>query len=165
MGSAVASGACTGAPCPLSNRHCRSKWGWCGSSSAYCNSDSIWTSACASPAPTSTTSGFLSATPTTSTTSIVQVDTTSMQVDTTSTTTVSNSNGGTWTTWDEAGVTCHTTNEYEVETICATGHDMMHACDDAWVANESPCQDDFNCQQTQIFQSSSALLNFCTRTD
>lgn len=91
-----------------------------------------------------------------------------MQVDTTSTTTVSNSNGGTWTTWDGAGVTCHTTDEYEVETLCASGHDMLHACwyiDDAWVANENPCQDDFTCQQAQIFQSSSALPNFCARSD
>lgn len=91
-----------------------------------------------------------------------------MQVDTTSTTTVSNSNGGTWTTWDGAGVTCHTTDEYEVETLCASGHDMLHACwyiDDAWVANENPCQDDFTCQQAQIFQSNSALPNFCARAD
>jgi len=65
-------------------------------------------------------------------------------------------------------VTCHTTDDYEVATLCAANHDMSHACwyiDDAWVANESPCQDDFSCQQAQVFQTNSALSNFCARSD
>mmetsp|Transcript_151741 Transcript_151741/g.279749 ORF Transcript_151741/g.279749 Transcript_151741/m.279749 type:complete len:266 (-) Transcript_151741:241-1038(-) len=157
----VASGACTGAPCQLSDDHCRSHWGWCGSSSAYCNSKSTWTSACGSQAPTTTAAGFLSATTTTTTTITVNVDAPS-------TTTVSRGGEGTWTSWNGDGVTCHTTDDYEVATLCADNHDMIHACwyiDDAWVANESPCQDDFTCEQAQVFQTNSVLSNFCARTD
>jgi len=33
--------SCQGAPC-LDPSMCRSKWGWCGSSSAYCNMESTW---------------------------------------------------------------------------------------------------------------------------
>merc|ERR1712228_849798 len=41
--------SCTGEPC-VDVTHCRSKWGSCGSSSAYCNAESVWTSAgCSSP--------------------------------------------------------------------------------------------------------------------
>merc|ERR1711920_1188011 len=35
-------GSCSGQPCPSAS-HCRSKWGHCGSTSNYCNSESIWT--------------------------------------------------------------------------------------------------------------------------
>merc|ERR1712048_178723 len=35
--------SCTGEPC-VDASHCRSKWGYCGASSAHCNSESTWTS-------------------------------------------------------------------------------------------------------------------------
>merc|ERR1712146_387193 len=42
-------GSCTGEPC-VDPTHCRSKWGSCGSSSAYCNAESTWTpTGCSSP--------------------------------------------------------------------------------------------------------------------
>uniref|UniRef100_A0A0G4ICR4 Chitin-binding type-1 domain-containing protein n=1 Tax=Chromera velia CCMP2878 TaxID=1169474 RepID=A0A0G4ICR4_9ALVE len=56
------SGQC-GTPCPNTSL-CRSKWGFCGSSPAYCNAESLWTPACLSdgtptttptPPPTTTT--------------------------------------------------------------------------------------------------------------
>merc|ERR1711879_604012 len=41
--------SCTGEPC-VDPTHCRSKWGPCGSSSAYCNAESTWTpTGCSSP--------------------------------------------------------------------------------------------------------------------
>merc|ERR1712194_392784 len=36
---------CSGQPCG-SLLHCRSKWGHCGASSDYCNSESTWTAQC-----------------------------------------------------------------------------------------------------------------------
>merc|ERR1711862_956109 len=41
-----ASGSCTGEPC-LDFTHCRSKWGWCGATSAHCNAQSTWSASCA----------------------------------------------------------------------------------------------------------------------
>merc|ERR1712146_786562 len=42
-------GSCTGEPC-VDPTHCRSKWGSCGASSAYCNAESTWTpTGCTSP--------------------------------------------------------------------------------------------------------------------
>jgi hypothetical protein len=41
-----AHGKCMGEPCPNA-AHCRSKWGWCGSTGAYCNDQSAWTPDCA----------------------------------------------------------------------------------------------------------------------
>jgi len=35
---------CSGEPC-RNEQHCRSKWGFCGTGSAYCNEDSTWSSA------------------------------------------------------------------------------------------------------------------------
>jgi len=70
--------------------------------------------------------------------------------------------------WSGAGVTSHTTDDYEAATLCAANHDMGHACwymDEAWVANESPCQDDFTCQQAKTFQTNSVLSKFCARAD
>ena len=44
---------CSGQPCS-STAHCRSKWGFCGATSDYCNSQSTWSSAaCSGPSPTS----------------------------------------------------------------------------------------------------------------
>jgi hypothetical protein len=34
-------GACTAKPC-ASSLHCRSKWGFCGVTTAHCNSESLW---------------------------------------------------------------------------------------------------------------------------
>jgi len=155
----IARSSCTGSPCTDST-HCRSKWGWCGSSSAYCNADSTWSVACNGQSSTSTASAFLSPTTTTTTTSALQLVTTS--------TTMSSDSEGTWTAWSGSGVTFHSTDDYEVATLCAANHDMGHACwylDDAWVANENPCQDDFTCNQAQAFQANSVLANFCRRTD
>merc|ERR1712048_896010 len=39
---APSSKGCSGDPC-LDTSHCRSKWGSCGASTAYCNDESIWT--------------------------------------------------------------------------------------------------------------------------
>merc|ERR1712187_615671 len=56
---------CSGDPC-LDTSHCRSKWGSCGASAAYCNDETIWTAdGCTdfesilepTAAPTMTTSG------------------------------------------------------------------------------------------------------------
>jgi len=141
--------------------------GWCGSSSAYCNAKSTWTPACNGKASATTSTGFLSATSTTTTTT-AQKTTTTARLHTSSTTTVHSGGNGTWKAWNGDGVTCHTTDDYEVATLCAANHDIIHACwyiDDAWVANENPCQDDFTCAQAQAFQTSSALSNFCARTD
>merc|ERR1712187_250877 len=33
--------SCPGEPC-VSSAHCRSKWGYCGSGSLWCNADSTW---------------------------------------------------------------------------------------------------------------------------
>merc|ERR1712146_184540 len=33
--------SCPGEPC-VSSSHCRSKWGYCGSGSLWCNADSTW---------------------------------------------------------------------------------------------------------------------------
>jgi hypothetical protein len=124
--------------------------------------------------PLTTTSAFLSAT--TTTTSVGQPITTSNAFLSATTTTTSDAQSitttsegdSTWKAWDGKGVTFHSTEDYEVETLCAANHDMLHMCwyiDDTWVADESPCQDDFTCQQAKEFQENSLLSRFCQRTD
>jgi len=73
MSLQLADTSCTGSPCQIAS-HCRSKWGWCGTASSYCNAESSWTAACDSPSTTASpkTSGFLSSTTTTSTTVTTQ---------------------------------------------------------------------------------------------
>merc|ERR1711971_1374537 len=46
----LTSSDCSGQPCEMP-AHCRSKWGHCGASSDYCNSESIWTFACSGQGP------------------------------------------------------------------------------------------------------------------
>uniref|UniRef100_A0A0G4GK73 Chitin-binding type-1 domain-containing protein n=1 Tax=Chromera velia CCMP2878 TaxID=1169474 RepID=A0A0G4GK73_9ALVE len=78
--SSFEGGQCTGDPC-ANTSFCRSKWGFCGSSSDYCNAESIWTPSCTSPSTTTTP------VPTTSTT-------TSSTTSTTTTTTTTTAFGG-----------------------------------------------------------------------
>merc|ERR1712048_593442 len=47
---ASAMGGCTGEPCESAS-HCRSEWGFCGSSSGHCNDKSTWSRSCSQSVP------------------------------------------------------------------------------------------------------------------
>merc|ERR1712151_1329960 len=49
----VKGNSCTGAPCEVAS-YCRSKWGYCGPGSSYCNAEATWTSSGCTGATSST---------------------------------------------------------------------------------------------------------------
>uniref|UniRef100_A0A0G4GP66 Histidine kinase n=1 Tax=Chromera velia CCMP2878 TaxID=1169474 RepID=A0A0G4GP66_9ALVE len=138
---------CSGLPCSDPS-HCRSQWGYCGSSSTYCNVDSTWSPSCLSPTTTTTTTTSTTSTTTTTTT------TTTTAVTTTPTTTSTTTTTTTTSTTTSAPTTATTTTTTTAPTTTTSTSAVIGSC------TGEPCTDPSHCRsQWGYCGASSAYCN------